>query len=165
MIAGASEEASVHIRRYALGLGGKRESTIFGTRIKTAARYAALANAVQGHVLDYDDTQLATSAKTPFGQLTHPTTPALAAVLALAEKYSSRGKALLAAYIIGVEVACRLADAINPRHYLDGFHPTGTIGVFGAAAASARLAALDPKRTRSALGLAATFSAGIRANR
>ncbi|HKA34232.1 MAG TPA: MmgE/PrpD family protein [Candidatus Binatia bacterium] len=165
MIAGAREEASLRIRRYVIGLGGAREATIVGTRIKIAARYAALANGVQGHVLDYDDTQLATSAKIPFGQLTHPTTPVLAAALALAEKFSARGGDLLAAYIVGVEVACRLADAIDPRHYLDGFHSTGTIGVFGAAAASARLAALDAKRTESALGLAATFSAGVRANR
>ncbi len=165
MLAGAGEDASVRIRRYALGLGGARESTILGTRVKTAARYAALANGVQGHVLDYDDTQLATSAKTPFGQLTHPTTPVLAAALALAEKFSSSGKDLLTAYIAGVEVACRLADAIDPRHYLDGFHPTGTIGVFGAAAAAARLAGLDAKRIRWTLGLGATFSAGVRANR
>ncbi|HEY1372796.1 MAG TPA: MmgE/PrpD family protein [Candidatus Binatia bacterium] len=165
MIAGAREDASVHTRRYIAKLGAPRESTIFGARIKTAARYAALANGVQGHVLDYDDTQLATSAKIPFGQLTHPTTPVLAAALALAEKYSSRGKELLTAYIVGVEVACRLADAIDPRHYLDGFHPTGTIGVFGAAAASARLAGLDERRIRWALGLAGTFSAGVRANR
>src|SRR5262249_7819205 len=84
MIAGAREEASLRIRRYVIGLGGAREATIVGTRIKIAARYAALANGVQGHVLDYDDTQLATSAKIPFGQLTHPTTPVLAAALALA---------------------------------------------------------------------------------
>ncbi len=165
MIAGAREDASVHIRRYVAKLCGACEATIIGTSVKTAARYAALANGVEGHVLDYDDTQLATSAKIPFGQLTHPTTPVLAAALAVAEKLSSRGKDLLAAYIIGVEVACRLADAIDPRHYLDGFHPTGTIGVFGAAAASARLAALDAKRIRWALGLAGTFSAGVRANR
>lgn len=165
MIAGAREDPSVHIRRYAIALGGKRESTILGTRVKAAARYAALANAVQGHVLDYDDTQLATSAKTPFGQLTHPTSPVFAAALAVAEKSSGTGRDLLTAYIAGVEVACRLADAIDPRHYLDGFHPTGTIGVFGAAAASAWLVGLDAGRMKSALGLAATFSAGIRAHR
>jgi hypothetical protein len=45
-------------------------------------------------VFDYDDTQLATSAKTPFGQLTHPTTPVLAAALALAEKSSATGRDL-----------------------------------------------------------------------
>jgi 2-methylcitrate dehydratase PrpD len=165
MIAGAGEYASVHIRRYTMALGGNPEATILGTRVKTAARYAALANAVQGHVLDYDDTQLATSAKTPFGQLTHPTTPVLAAALALAEKSSATGRDLLTAYIAGVEVACRLADAIDPSHYLDGFHPTGTIGVFGAAAASACIIRLDAGATKRALGLAATFSAGIRAHR
>ncbi|HEY1269578.1 MAG TPA: MmgE/PrpD family protein [Candidatus Binatia bacterium] len=165
MIAGAREDASALIRRYVTKLAGPREATIVATRVKIPARYAALANGVQGHVLDYDDTQLATSAKIPFGQLTHPTTPVLAAALALAEKHRSGGRQLLTAYIVGVEVACRVADAIDPRHYLDGFHPTGTIGVFGAAAASARLAALDAKRIRWALGLAATLSAGVRANR
>jgi 2-methylcitrate dehydratase PrpD len=165
MIAGAREDAAVHVRRYVTELAGPREATIAATSVKTAARYAALANGVQGHVLDYDDTQLATSAKIPFGQLTHPTSPILAAALAVGEKYSSRGKDLLAAYIVGVEVACRLADAIDPRHYLDGFQPTGTIGVFGAAAASARLAGLDERRIGWALGLAGTFSAGVRANR
>ena len=165
ILGGASEEASRQIRRYAAGLGGKAEAGILGARLQAPARYAALANGVQGHVLDYDDAQLATSKNAAFGQLTHPTTPVLAAVLALAEKHSSSGSDLLAAYIVGVEVACRLADAIDPRHYLDGFHPTGTIGVFGAAAASSRLLELDVLHTEQALGIAATLSAGIRAHR
>lgn len=165
MLGGAPEEASRQIHRFVAGLGGKAEAGVLGTRFRAPARYAALANGVQGHVLDYDDTQLATSKSAPFGQLTHPTTPVLAAALALAEKHSASGKDLLAAYIIGVEVACRLADAIDPLHYLDGFHPTGTLGVFGAAAASSRILKLDALHTERALGIAATLSAGIRANR
>lgn len=165
MLGGVREEASRKIRRSVIRLGGKAEATILGTRIKAPCQYAALTNGVQGHVLDYDDTQLATSKKSPFGQLTHPTTPVLAAGLALAEKLSSTGKDLLTAYIVGVEVACRLADAIDPSHYLGGFHPTGTIGVFGAAAACCHLMGLDEMRTCSAFGIAASLSAGIRANR
>jgi 2-methylcitrate dehydratase PrpD len=165
IIAGANDPASIAVRRYLAGFSSPREATILATHVKSAARYAALANGVQGHVLDYDDTQLATSPNAPFGQLTHPTTPVLAAGLAVAERLSSSGRDLLTAYILGVEIACRLADAIDPQHYLDGFHPTGTIAVFGAAAAAARLAALDERRTKIALGLAATFSSGVRANR
>ena len=165
IVAGVNDDASIATRRYLDVFSSPREATILGTHVKTAARYAALANGVQGHVLDYDDTQLATSPNAPFGQLTHPTTPVLAAGLALAERLPSSGRDLLTAYIVGVEIACRLADAIDPRHYLDGFHPTGTIAVFGAAAAAARLAALDARRTKVALGLAATFSSGVRANR
>jgi 2-methylcitrate dehydratase PrpD len=72
---------------------------------------------------------------------------------------------LLASYIVGVEVACRLGDAIDPSHYLDGLHPTGTLGTFGAAAACAHLLQLTPTSIRHALGIAGTMTAGLRANR
>jgi len=116
-------------------------------------------------VLDYDDAQLSTLRRRPFGQLTHPTTPVLAAAAALAEKTRAGGAQLLAAYIVGVEVACRLADAIDPRHYIDGFHPTGTIATFGAAAACAHLLKLDPGRVANTLGIAGSLAAGVRAQR
>ena len=64
------------------------------------------------------------------------------------------GSELLAAYVAGVEVACRLGDAVEPNHYMDGFHPTGTLGVFGAAAACSYLLGLDRERVGWALGIA-----------
>ena len=133
--------------------------------MKVNAQYAALANGIRGHVLDYDDAQLATLRSRPYGQLTHPTTPVLAAALALVEKINATGLELLAAYIVGVEVACRLADAIHPDHYLHGFHPTGTIGAFGATAACAHLLKLDSIRIRWALGIAGSLASGLRAHR
>jgi 2-methylcitrate dehydratase PrpD len=99
------------------------------------------------------------------GQQTHPTTPVLAAALALAESRRASGAALLASYIVGVEVACRLGDAVDPSHYLDGFHPTGTLGAFGAAAACAHLLKLEPRSIHHALGIAGTLASGLRANR
>jgi len=99
------------------------------------------------------------------GQQTHPTSPVLAAALALAESRRLSGAALLTSYIVGVEVACRIGDAVDPSHYLNGFHPTGTLGIFGAAAASAHLLGLGQSSIRSALGIAGTMSAGLRANR
>jgi 2-methylcitrate dehydratase PrpD len=89
----------------------------------------------------------------------------LAASLALGEKLRVQGAAFLTAYIVGIEVACRLADAVDPRHYLDGFHPTGTLGTFGAAAAAAHLLKLNPPRITAALAIAGTFASGLRANR
>jgi 2-methylcitrate dehydratase PrpD len=64
-----------------------------------------------------------------------------------------------------VEITCRLADAIDPRHYLDGFHPTGTIATFGAAAGCAYLLRLELSQTLHALGIAGTLAAGVRAQR
>ena len=165
MIAGSDDGASRAIRNYILALDGKGEATVIGTATKFAAQQAALANGVQGHVLDYDDTQLATLSSRPFGQQTHPTTPVLASALALAEKPRCTGAHFLTAYIVGVEVACRLGDAVSPSHYLDGFHPTGTFGTFGAAAACSHLLRLDKEHCAWALGIAGTLASGVRANR
>jgi 2-methylcitrate dehydratase PrpD len=75
------------------------------------------------------------------------------------------GAHFLTAYIVGVEVACRLGDAVSPSHYLDGFHPTGTFGTFGATAACAHLLRLDRKHCAWAIGIAGTLASGLRANR
>lgn len=165
MLAGAGEAASRQIDRHLRALGGNAEATVVGTRLKLPAQHAALANGVRGHVLDYDDAQLSTLRTRPYGQLTHPTSPILAAVAALAEKTHARGTELLTAYITGVEVACRLADAIDPRHYIDGFHPTGTIATFGAAAGCAHLLKLDTPQITAALGIAGSLASGVRAQR
>jgi 2-methylcitrate dehydratase PrpD len=165
MLAGAAEDASQRIDGYLRSFLSRPEATVIGSPMKVNAQYAALANGIRGHVLDYDDAQLATLRSRPYGQLTHPTTPVLAAALALAEKIKATGLELLAAYIVGVEVACRLADAIHPDHYLKGFHPTGTIGAFGATAACAHLLKLDFTRARWAVGIAASLASGLRAHR
>jgi len=165
MVGGAKETSSRILYRHFLGQGRMAEATALGTPAKFSAEQAALINGVQGHVLDYDDAQLATLPSRPMGQQTHPTTPVLAAALALAESSRCAGSALLASYIVGVEVACRMGDAVDPSHYLDGFHPTGTLGAFGATAACAHLLKLEPKLTRHALGIAGTLASGLRANR
>ncbi len=69
---------------------------------------------------------------------------------------------MIIAFVVGVEVECRVARAVLPAHYDIGWHITGTAGVFGAAAACARLQGLDDEHTAWALGLAATQAAGIR---
>jgi 2-methylcitrate dehydratase PrpD len=165
MIGGAKEESSRILRRHFFAPMKRAAATVLGASEKFCAEHAALLNGVQGHVLDYDDAQLATLASRPLGQQTHPTTPVLAAALALAESRRMTGSALLASYIVGVEVACRLGDAVDPSHYLDGFHPTGTLGAFGATAACAHLLELEPTSTRHALGIAGTLASGLRANR
>ena len=165
MLGGVNEEASRRMRRHLLNLGGKGAATVVGTKWKLPAQHAALANGVQGHVLDYDDSQLTTFPSRPLGQQTHPTAPVLAAALALAETTRATGREFLTAYIVGVEVACRLGDAIDPGHYLDGFHPTGTLCTFGATTACAHLLKLNQQQIGWALGIAGTLASGIRANR
>lgn len=164
MLAGQSEHATKIIVNYVERLGSKGDSTVIGTRLKAAPAAAALANGTSAHAHDFDDTQLSATPDRVYGLMSHPSAPALGAVLAVAEMVRASGEATLMAYLIGVETTCRVCDAIEPSHYLRGFHSTSTAGIFGAAAAASRLLDLDPEQMRCALGLAASMSSGIRGN-
>ncbi|MPZ12231.1 MAG: MmgE/PrpD family protein [Kiloniellaceae bacterium] len=133
---------------------GPRQATVLGRGEKLDALHAALLNGITSHVLDYDDTHLKT--------IIHPAGPVASALMALAEIRPLSGHDLLTALIVGVEVECRIGNAVYPDHYDRGWHITGTAGVFGAAAAVGRAIGLDAQKMRWALGLAATQSAGLR---
>ncbi|HEY2815527.1 MAG TPA: MmgE/PrpD family protein [Casimicrobiaceae bacterium] len=167
-LAGAASETGHLIRRYleSLGLsaGGRGSTIIGGDRRPVAARFAAFANGVSIHADDYDDTQLAVLKDRVYGLLTHPTAPALPPVLAIAERDGLSGREMMVAYQIGVEVECKVAEAILPRHYQQGFHSTATCGAIGAAAGASKLLRLDRDKTRRALSIAASQAGGLREN-
>ncbi len=164
MLAGSTTEGSRIIQRYLAEIGGNAQATIVGTGQKAAVPQAAFANGAAAHAMDHDDTQLSRSPSRVYGLLTHPTTPVLGCVLPLAESLGYSGRDLLVAYSLGVEVECKIAEAMNPRHYQEGFHSTGTVGALGAAAAACKLLGLDEQRTAMAMGIAASESAGLREN-
>ncbi len=115
---------------------------------------AALINGSAGHALDFDDV----STKM-FG---HPTVPVAPAVMALAQFERASGRDLLRALVVGHEIESRVGSLVGPSHYEHGFHATGTVGTFGAAAACAHLKKLGASQTAHALGLAATQAAGLK---
>ena len=94
----------------------------------------------------------------------HPSVPVIPAALALAEARGASGARLLAAIVAGIEIECRVGAIVNPGHYAAGFHATGTVGTFGAAAACAHLLGLDRERFEHALGLAGTQAAGLKSS-
>ena len=163
-LAGSTDECSRIVQAQVRQMNGKGESSIVGTALSAPAPKAALANGVAGHAMDYDDTQLSTSKQAVYGLLTHPTTPVLAAVLAIGEKEKISGEAFVLAYLLGVEVECRIADAINPRHYQDGFHSTATMGGIGAAMAVGKILRLNERKLIQTLGIAASMASGLREN-
>ena len=164
VLSGVPAACSRVIQRYIQESGAPGVASVLGTGITTSAALAALANGVAGHAEDYDDTQLSTSPDRLYGLLTHPTTPALAGTLAVAQEVGASGKELLTAFCAGFEVECKIADAINPDHYVKGHHTTGTVGTFAATAAAAKLWGLSPEQTGFAMGISSSKSAGIRAN-
>jgi len=165
-LAGAASQCGHIAQRYLanLGIAADEGSTVIGTPLRLPARFAAFANGLAIHADDYDDTQLAVAKDRVYGLLTHPTAPALPPVLALAERGRRSGADMMLAYQVGVEVECKVAEAIMPRHYQHGFHSTATCGSIGAAAGAAKLLGLDRDATRRALSIGATQAGGLREN-
>lgn len=128
-------------------------AAVLGTDRTASPVTAALLNGTAAHALDYDDVALALP-----GHLTAPLLPGL---LALGQARRLPGRALLAAFVVGVEVTCRLARALAPGHYRAGWHATATLGRLGAAAGCAHLLALDAGAVDRAVGLAAAQLGGI----
>jgi len=136
----------------ALGLG-HGECGVFGDAARYSPAGAALLNGALGHSLDFDDTHAA-------GSL-HPGAPVIPAALAAAEMVGANGADVLAAIVAGYEVTCRVALALPAgEHYNRGYHPTATCGVFGAAAAAARVFGLSAEGVEHAFGIALSQSAG-----
>jgi 2-methylcitrate dehydratase PrpD len=132
---------------------GSPHATIIGRSERADALTATFFNAVSSNVLDFDDTHLRT--------VIHPTAPVAPGLFALAERRPITGAALLHAFVLGVEVECRVGNALSPGHYRRGWHITATCGVLGAAAAAGKLLRLDAARMAWALGAAATQSSGL----
>jgi 2-methylcitrate dehydratase PrpD len=152
---GASRHETVENALSALGeFSGPREATVLGRGDRLDIMLAALMNGTTSHTFDFDDTHLKT--------VIHPSGPVASAILALAERKPVQGDAFLHAFILGVEVECRIGNAVYPSHYDVGWHITGTTGVFGAAAAAGRLMGLSEQQMVWALGIAATQASGLR---
>ncbi|MGD9803047.1 MAG: MmgE/PrpD family protein [Hyphomicrobiaceae bacterium] len=130
--------------------------TIIASDSKASVHDAALVNGAVSHALDYDDVN-----RLMHG---HPTVPVAAAVIALGEMLGKSGRDVLTAFVAGYEVECRLGEMLGDGHYEHGFHATGTMGTFGAAAGAANLLGLDPERTAMALGIAASEASGLKIN-
>jgi 2-methylcitrate dehydratase PrpD len=153
-LGGAAHPAVERAMEALMAFSGKPSSSLIGRGERCDALHAALFNGISSHVLDFDDTHLAT--------LVHPSGPVISAALALAQHQPVDGASFVDAIALGIEVECRVALGVYPAHYDIGWHITGTAGVFGAAAAAGRMLGLDEERMAWALGIAATQAAGLR---
>ena len=158
-LAGSNSLTAPVVRQYLKSLGCcEGRASIIGTRIKASPRFAAFANGVAIHSDDYDDTAMISV------NIVHAAVPVLPPAFALCEAGHRTGKELLLAFLVGVEAGSKIAEALSPRHFEDGFHPTGTVGSFSSAAACAKLNGLNVQQTAFALGVAAAEAGGLRDN-
>ena len=130
------------------------QASVLGRTEKVDMASAALLNGITSHTFDFDDTHLKT--------IIHPAGPVASAVLAMAEHLGHSGRELIDALVIGIDVSCRVGNAMYPDHYDRGWHITGSTGTLGAAAACARLLKLNVEQTAMALGIAASQPIGVR---
>jgi 2-methylcitrate dehydratase PrpD len=154
-LAGAREDCARIVDGIA-ARGAAGPSLIFGGNRRTAPLEAALVNGTASHALDFDDMTNNLGG--------HPSAPILPALFALADETGASGRDFVAAYVAGFETECKIAMGVHFYHYTKGWHPTATLGVFGAAAACAKLLKLPDDKTATALSIAASLAAGIKAN-
>jgi 2-methylcitrate dehydratase PrpD len=157
-LAGAREPCAQIVERVlatgSAGTGG--ECLIFGSNRRTSPLDAALINGTAAHALDFDDVSNSLGG--------HPSAPIVPALFALAEMLDCDGRAFIAAYVAGFETETRIGRGVHYHHYEKGWHPTATLGVFGATAACCHLLGLDRDKTAQALAIAASLASGIKAN-
>ena len=156
ILSGVNEAVTQKIMPFATVPADRAEASILGFTVRADLRSAALANGTMAHACDYDD-----SSWTMWG---HPTAPVLPAVLAIAEYQNKSGLDFLVGLAAGIEIEKTLGLGCQPEHYDRGYHPTGSLGVFGAAAGAAKMLGLDSQGTCMALGISASRAAGLRGN-
>lgn len=150
---GSSERPQINILTEVLQAeGGNSRSSVVAHGFKTSMMNAALLNGTSGHALDFDDDHRE-------GTM-HPSAAVFPAVLAVGENYGVTGREFLLSYILGLEIMIRIGESFLGKSYYQGFHPTGTCGVFGAATSCAKVMGFDVERTKYALGIAGSFASG-----
>jgi len=153
-IAGRNEPLTRILKDEAQDAGGHPRASLIGGGGKVTEEQAALINGAASHAHDYDDVHMAMNG--------HPTVPVAPAAFALAESRGATGRTLLTAFAAGIDTECLIGRFIGQSHYEEGWHATGTLGSFGAAAASARVLCLDAEATARAFGIAGTQAAGLK---
>ena len=151
IVVGSRQPVSVNTRK-TVSAWGEGPAQLFGTPLKLSPPWAALANGVAGHSLDFDDWEIPGNS--------HPSITILPALLAVAATRPVTGKEFVDAYLAGFEVIARLGEAVNFEHYDEGWHSTATLGAYGAAAGVARLLKLNPIRTAHAISISFSQAVG-----
>jgi 2-methylcitrate dehydratase PrpD len=152
---GTAAEPVRMLRRVVLEPGTSGGATVFGAAPAYASPLnAAMVNALAAHIRDFDDA----------GAGGHISAIIVPAVLALGEVHDASGAEALSALIAGYETAFRVNRLLGDSHYYLGFHSSGTVGTFAAAAAACRLLGLSREGWAMAFGIAGSLAAGLLAN-
>ena len=153
-IAGLDTEEARLARRAGRALSpGGGDASVWGTGEAAQPGIAAMVNGTAAHALELDD----------FHGVDHSGAVTVPALMAAADAGGEAdGGRFLEGMVFGYEVGRRLLDGAGGyrRHNAAGWHTTGTLGSYAAAAAVAKLVGLDERRMLWALGIAGSFTGG-----
>jgi 2-methylcitrate dehydratase PrpD len=155
ILGGCTEPAPQILAEYARRVGGNGVATAIGQGFRTAAPLAAMVNGTAADVFGFSDIVVP--------NMNHPSGAICAALIALGEELGSAGKELIAAHVIGVEIADKIGVGVKPGLQLKGWHPLAVLNTFGAAVACGKLMNFDEEKMANALGIAGIMTGGIRA--
>lgn len=150
-IRGATLPQVQSVRQLVDAMGGAPESTVAFYGSRTSAPYAAYVNGTFGHSCEFDDSHF---------HCGHPGVCVIPAALAVAERQHSSGRELLVAVVAGYQAQTASIGPIHKGTLTLGWHGTKVGGVFGAAAAAAKLLKLDAEQVASAISVAASDASG-----
>src|SRR5579871_6346707 len=154
MLAGSREKVAELAGDMVKAEGAAPAASVVGQSFKTSPQLAALANGVAAHAMDYDFSYI-------MGQ---PMVPIIPALLPLAETTGASQSDVIAAYIVGFEVASRMARASPTQSRERGWRAVGTIGTTAAAVACARLMKLPAAQIPDVVGISASLAGGFSSN-
>jgi 2-methylcitrate dehydratase PrpD len=156
VILAGSDEPCAEIAAKVMGTGSDGDCLIFGKSDRARAVDAALINGTAAHAHDFDDMNNSLGG--------HPTAVLLPAIFAIAEEIGASGKDVLHAYVVGFETQARTGKGVHLHHYEKGWHPTATLGTFGATAACCTLLGLNEDQIENAMAMAASMASGLKSN-
>ncbi|MFP6850449.1 MAG: MmgE/PrpD family protein [Pseudomonas sp.] len=150
-VRGATLAQVQSVGRLVASMGGAPEASVIQKGFKTSVAYAAYVNGTFGHSCEFDDAHF---------NCGHPGVCVIPAALAVAEREGASGKDLIMAVVAGYQAQTLGVGPIHHSTLQSGWHGTKVGGVFGAAAAAAKLLRLDVEQTAHALSVAASEASG-----
>ena len=144
MLAGSLRPEVAGLRAGLMSSGGTGATLIGPGMPSTDPRTAALLNAIAGRSVELCDGLRGVQ----------PSVQIVPGVLAMGEQRQSSGRDMLMAFLVGYEVAGRLASGFTPRAFA---HPNGQVAVLACAAAGARLRGFDGAGISRSMRIATTM--------
>ncbi|WGF90449.1 MmgE/PrpD family protein [Marinivivus vitaminiproducens] len=154
ILAGIDDPSTLAVRRaFAAAIGTDGGVAVAGGGTASPA-CAALVNGTAAHALDYDDNFRPA--------ISHASAVLVPALLAVAEAERVGGRALIDAYLVGLEAQAAVGRGVQPVHYTLGWHSTSTVGCIGTAAAVAWLQGQDEAGIARAISTSVSMAAGVK---